>query len=146
MTDIDVWDLRYWLYNSVAATGQLPTRLEIAAWVGNTEIANQLIVKLNDRHLVVLDSSDEVHMALPFGSSDTGHRVHGPTVSWWANCAWDSLAIPVALGVDVDIEAKWLDTGEAVDLHVRNGELSSVDGYVHWSHPAHTWWDEITET
>ena len=37
---------------------------------------------------------------------ETDYRVSSGGRTWWANCAWDALAIPAALTVDARIEAK----------------------------------------
>ena len=114
--------------------------------VGDSDLAGVLLRDMQLQHLVVLDDVGEIRMALPFAATDTGHRVKGDNRTWWANCAWDSLAIPVALGIDAQIEATWLDTGDPVDLVVRNGRLSSTEGFVHFAIPAARWWDDIVET
>lgn len=143
---IDGWDLRYRLYRRVAESGAVPEPVEIHEWVGSAERTKALLAELHDRHLVVLDDSGVVQMLLPFAATDTGHRVFTAETSWWANCAWDSLAIPIALGIDAEIDATWLDTGDAVDLSVRNGQLISSAGFIQWMTPARRWWDDIADT
>ena len=142
----DVWDLRHRIYRRVADTGAAPERPEIVGWVGDADRADALLAEMHERHLVVLDDAGSLHMMLPFAATPTGHRVRSADASWWANCAWDALAIPIALGVDADIDAAWLDSGEPVDLRVRGGELSSHDGFVQWMTPARHWWDDIVDT
>ena len=93
-----------------------------------------------------MDDSAEILMALPFLSAATHHRVTSVQASWWANCAWDTLAIPAAMGIDAGIDAEWLDTGSPVELAIRNGELTSTDGFIHFATPTRRWWDYIVET
>ena len=138
------------MYRHVADTGAVPDRAQIDDWAGGVATAHTLLAELHERHLVVLDDPaadvPNVAMMLPFAAADTGHRVRSGDRSWWANCAWDSFAIPIALGVDAHIDASWLDTGEPVDLAVRHGELASTDGFVQWRTPARSWWDDIADT
>lgn len=98
--------------------------------------------------MIVLGTDGQIAMALPFAAEPSGHRVSNDTGSWWANCAWDSLAIPAAFEQDATIEATWLDTGDAVDLAVHDGALigTGVGGFIHFSVPARNWWDDIVET
>lgn len=142
----DGWDLRRRLYGHVAETGAVPELAEIHEWVGDAARADALLADLHERHLVVLDEAGAARMLLPFAATDTGHRVFTADRSWWANCAWDSLAIPIALGIDAEIEATWIDTGAAVDLAVRDGALTSTDGFIQWMTPARRWWDDVAET
>ena len=147
----DLFALRHRMYRHVADSGSVPDRALIDEWAGGPAAATTALAELHDRHLVVLGTDGDVAMMLPFAAIDTGHVVHGRgfqgnAVSWFANCAWDSFAVPIALGCDADIEATWLDTGEPVDLGVRDGELTSVEGFVQWMTPARRWWDDIADT
>ena len=143
----DLWELRHRIYRTVADSGAVPDRSTIRDWVGDADPADALLAEMHERHLLVLGDDGSPHMVLPFAASDTGHRVRGADTSWWANCAWDSLAVPIALGgVDVDIDAAWVDTGEPVDLTVRDGRLTSTDGFIQWMIPARHWWDDVVET
>ena len=66
---------------------------------------------------------------------------------WFANCAWDALAIPAALGTDAEIDAPWLDGGSPVDLRIVDGRLEGdTDACVHFVVPARHWWDDIVHT
>ncbi|MEM9749126.1 MAG: organomercurial lyase [Actinomycetota bacterium] len=146
---MDDLDLRRLIYRRLAHTGEVPSFDEIADLVGGPVEAASSLGRLHDRHMIVLDDRDdpgEIAMALPFASRPTGHRVVGSAGSWWANCAWDALAIPAALDADARIEATWLDTDEPVDLSIEGGELSTTDGWVHFAVPARRWWDDIVET
>ncbi len=75
------------------------------------------------------------------------HRVHDGDREWWANCAWDALAIPLLVGTDARIESEWLDDGTPLCLEVRAGALTGAgDGAIHFARPARFWWDDIVET
>ncbi len=85
-------------------------------------------------------------MALPFSAVPTDYRVVADDREWWANCAWDSLAIPAVLRIDATIDARWHDTGEPIELAVAGGTLTSTGGFIHFAIPARQWWDDIVET
>ena len=123
----------------------LPTRSP--SWSAGRK-RRQHLQRLEDRHFVVLGSDGEISMALPFAARPTGHRVLNGSRSWWANCAWDSLAIPAALHADAEIEARWLDDDTPVDLRIENGRPTgeACDGFIHFTIPARHWWDDIVET
>ena len=115
-------------------------------WVDAAAEADALLREMHGRHLMALDDAGDVRMMLPFSARPADHAVRGESVSWWANGAWNSLTIPIAFDVDVEIDATWIDTGEPVALSVPTGELSSSDGFTEWRTPTHRWWDDIVDT
>ncbi len=138
--------LRHRIYRTLADTGAAPTRADLEAWAGVGDAAGAALQRLHDAHAIVLDDSGAIRMALPFSAVPTGYRVAGAGGRWWANCAWDSLAIPAALSIDARIEAAWWDTGEPVDLTVNGDRVLGESGFVHFLIPAKHWWDDIVET
>lgn len=143
---MDDGELRYAIYRVFGASGRPPPDHQLADWCGGSAPARVALRRLHDAHAIVLDASGSIRMALPFSAVETGHRVVSGDRSWWANCAWDTLAIPAALGIDATIEAVWLDTEEPVDLAVTGGELNHKNGFIHFEIPARRWWDDIVET
>lgn len=137
--------LRHHIYEHFASVGRAPSRFQLEEWAGSD--TTHALQRLDEAHAIVLaDDGSSIRMALPFSAAETGHAVRSGERSWWANCAWDSLAIPVAVGVDAAIDATWLDDDGPVDLAVNDGELSSYAGFVHFCIPARHWWDDIVET
>ena len=144
----DEWRLRRVVYDELAAHGEAPSFATLTEVMGDEVSTRRLLREMHDRHLVVLDEHDEIRMALPFSARPSAHRVVAADGrAWWANCAWDSMAISAALDVNVTIEASWLDTGEPVELSIVDGELrGDTSGFVHYAIAARHWWDDIVET
>jgi hypothetical protein len=143
---VDDQRLRYEIYTTFAGTGEAPSPAQLAQWAGGPSAAASALQRLHEEHALVLDDTGAIRMALPFSAVATDHTVYAGEQIWRANCAWDALAIPAALGLDAHIDARWLDTGEPVDLAIAGGELTSLDGFVHFAIPARRWWDDIVET
>ncbi len=145
---MDELDLRNRIYRVIADTGSAPTIAEVGEIIGQPDQAPAHLDRLHDRHYIVLDDDGEIAMALPFATRPTGHRVAAGDMAWWANCAWDALAIPAAMKADVTIEARWLDDDTPVDLRIENGRPvgDAADAYIHFAIPARHWWDDIVET
>lgn len=137
--------LRHSIYQHFAAKGEAPTVAALSRSHPDADIPAAL-GRLHEAHAVVLDGSGEIRMALPFSAVPTAHVVRSGERRWWANCAWDSLAIPVALDIDATITSGWMDSDAGVELTVRAGELSPLDGFVHFAIPASRWWVDIVET
>lgn len=137
--------LRHAIYQHFADKGEAPTVAALAAVHPGVDVAVAL-ARLHEAHAVVLDTDGEIRMALPFSAVPTPHVVRSGERRWWANCAWDSMAIPAALDIDATITSEWMDADGAVTLTVRSGELSPLEGHVHYAIPARRWWDDIVET
>ena len=146
---MDALDLRVrnHVYAAFVRDGHAPTPAAAAAELGLDEGAVEAAYRhLHDAHAVVLepDGPVRVWMLNPFSAVETPHRVEAAGRSWFANCAWDALGIPAALGADGVVSSACADCGEPLRLEVRDGEL--VDGrdlLVHFAVPARAWWDDI---
>lgn len=147
---MDPVELRFAVYRHFVETGRAPSRRELAEVVGDSSAVDRLLQELHDRHMLVLDDREhrrgEIRMALPFAAEPTDFRVTTDTGAWWANCAWDALAILAALHADGRITSTWADTGEPLELTVSDGELDQHDGHVTFPLPANRWWDDIVFT
>jgi len=143
-------ELRSTIYRHIVETGTAPGRVALAEVVGDLGSTDELLRPLHDRHMIVLDDRPhrlgEIRMALPFSSEPTDFVVTARGGTWWANCAWDSLAILAALDTDGTITSTWSDTGEPAHLAVVDGEVVAEDGVVHFAVPARHWWDDIVFT
>ncbi len=144
---MDDQQLRARIYSFFAEHGTAPSHRELELWAGGAEPAQAALHRLHEAHALVLEpGGGDIGKALPFSARPTDHVVRSMDRQWWANCAWDALAIPVTVGVDASIEAPWMDDGTPVGLAVKGGKLSSTDGFVHFTIPARHWWDDIAET
>ena len=147
---MDLLELRFIVYRHFVEAGTAPTRHALADIVGDLDSVDGLLRELHDRHMLVLDDRPhrvgEVRMALPFATEPTNFRVTTNEGAWWANCAWDSLALLAALHTDGHITSTWSDTGEPVELTVTNERLDDSEGYIHFAIPARKWWDDIVLT
>ena len=145
MDELDL-RIRNHLYASFVGDGRAHTAAETAAELGlDLERAEAAYRRLHDAHALVLQpGSTEIRMLNPFSAVETPPRVETAGRSWYANCAWDALGIPAALGADGVVRSACADCGEPLRLEVRDGEL--VDGrdlLVHFAVPARAWWDDI---
>jgi hypothetical protein len=103
--------------------------------------------RLHDGHFFFLaPGTTDILMANPFSAVPTNYRAHAGSKSYWANCAWDMLGIPAALHQDARMEAVYEDTRERVELVVENGEVTPVEGIVHFPLPVRRWYDDLILT
>ncbi|MGD2059260.1 MAG: organomercurial lyase [Acidimicrobiia bacterium] len=99
----------------------------------------QSMADLAAEHRIALADNGRVRMAHPFSGVPTSYRARIGERWWWANCAWDSLAILALLG---DGEAEGPD---GLTWSVREGRVEP-DGIVHLLVPARSFWDDVGYT
>lgn len=140
--------IRNHLYASFVRSSTAQTAGEAAAELGLDahEVADAFR-RLHDAHALVLDDEGRILMLNPFSAVETPHRVEAGGRTWFANCAWDALGIPAALGADAAVESACPDCGEILELEVRDGVLvRGRELLVHFVVPARRWWADIRFT
>ncbi len=143
------WQIRYFVYEVLCATGGAPSNQAIARRFAVTEMeARRSLRRLHDAHALVLEAnSDAILMANPLSAMPTDYRVLVNDVTLYANCAWDSLGIPAMLGCDAMIEARYALSGEIMHYAIDGGELrDDADRLVHFAHAFRQWYDNIVDT
>lgn len=138
--------LRFRIYQCFATTGVRPTLDQMADWVGDRDATLEALQRLARTRAVVLDEDGDIRMALPFSGVQTPHVVSTGSQRWFANCAWDALAIPLLVEADASITSTWLDTGDRVQLVASGGMLTDSSGFVSFGVPVRDWWGDIVET
>jgi hypothetical protein len=137
------------LYATIAETAHIPDAFEIARSVGAplAEVETAFD-RLHKKRLLVPEPGDPHHirMAPPFSGIETSFPVRVQDKVYYANCAWDALAIPAALHQDGVIEACDAHTGEPITLRVVNGQPVDEPCVIHFAVPAARWWADIIYT
>ncbi|MCY3705668.1 MAG: organomercurial lyase [Gammaproteobacteria bacterium] len=143
--DALAWRLRGHLYRRIRDSGLVPGRAELGEGLGAAAgEVDQALAFLADAHVLVLDEAGEVWMAHPFSAVETPFRVRTPRTDYWANCAWDALAIPLLLDVDGRTPTTCPQSGAPIDLSVADGRVEPADGaVVRFPVPARHFWDDI---
>jgi len=143
-----LWHMRALVYRGFARTGASPALEELARELGLDEASTRsLLAELGRRHAVVpTEDGRGVLMANPFSAVPTPFRVTAGGVRFWANCAWDMLGIPAALGTDATIHATCATDGTGVELRVVDGVVVGEPGIVHFLTPFRHWYDDIRHT
>ena len=89
--------------------------------------------------IALLDGTDRVWMAHPFSGVETSYQAVISVQSWFANCAWDALAILALLG---DGEARASGAAGELVWKVEDGRVTPR-GIVHLLVPAKNFWDDV---
>ena len=138
--------VRYRIYQGFVHHGTAPSLASIAAseQTSTREVRTSL-ERLADAHELVLGPGDPgVWMAHPFSGVATDYRVTIGPRQWFANCAWDGLAILALIG-DGSVDTTNPLTGQPWTYHVHDGE-THPDGVVYFPTPARHFWDDIGYT
>ena len=139
------WRLRGHLYRRVRESGLVPGRAALSAALGATAgEVDRALAFLAGAHVLVLDETGEVRMAHPFSAVETPFRVRTAGADYWANCAWDALAIPLLLDVDGRTQTACAHSGAPIELAVNSGRVEPGGGaVVRFPVPARRFWDDI---
>ena len=138
------WRLRGHLYRRTRDSGAVPTRAELCAGLRATAgEVDAALSFLADRYVLALDKTGEVWMAHPFSAVPTPYRVETATGDYWANCAWDALAIPITLDTDGRTRARCPHSDAVIDLVVAAGRVEPSGTVVLLPVPARNFWDDI---
>jgi Alkylmercury lyase len=104
------------------------------------------------RHIALLAGTQRILMAFPFSSIVTPFRVKvsGKEKEYFANCAWDAVAIHVALGKEQWISSYCHHCSEDIKIHLKDQRMVSQQSdkqpLVYLALPASKWWENITLT
>jgi hypothetical protein len=140
------------VYGHFAETGRRPLPDAIAERVGLTapEVLDAYRNLRAQRVLVLEADGASIRMAPPFSRVPTQHVVAAGGVSYFANCAWDALGIPAALGQPATVHSRCEQSLEPLDLTVGSlgpeGPEASAGWLFHCAVPAARWWDDIVFT
>lgn len=143
-----LWQLRHLIYQGFATTGYPPDIARMATTFNLSEDdALEALHTLGDMHSVFLTGDGrDVLMANPFSAVPTPFRVSASGVDYWANCAWDMLGVPAALGGDATIHATYAADDTTTELQVVGGHVEGAPGIVHFQQPFRTWYDDLPHT
>ena len=154
-----LWQARHFVYNHFADTTLPPSVEETATHFKiSVEEATELYNELNNCHAFFLEPETlTIRMAWPFSAIPTNFKVHANGKTYYANCAWDMLGIPVVLQSDALLEAVCTESNEIVRLEIRDGNIAqaAVLGgedaassrlLVHYPLPFTRWYDDLTFT
>ena len=149
MTSLDLAGrVRCAILEVFAETGVAPTPAEIAGRLGSELGAvRRAWHRLGEtRAIVTGDDGISIRMANPFSGIPTEHVFESVGVRYFANCAWDALGIPAALGRGGTVRSRCGHSGETLELDVGDAGPGPCDWIFHSLVPAARWWDDIVFT
>src|SRR5262245_43359023 len=154
-----LWQVRAFVYRHFADTAQPPAVDETARHFHiSTEEAGNYYRELHNHHAFFLEPETlTVRMAWPFSAVPTIFKVHVNGKTYYANCAWDMLGIPVLLQSDAVLEAICTESNDLVRLEIKNGDFTkaAIPGgedialselRVHYPLPFARWYDDVVFT
>src|SRR5438093_9484153 len=122
------------IYRHSAETGQRPSLEIIAERVGSdVSSVREAYVRLRAQRVLVLEADGaSIRMAPPFSGVETQHVVESGGISYFANCAWDSLGIPAALQRPATVLSRCEQSMEPLRLRVGLGGPEGPEAESGW--------------
>jgi len=136
------------VYRQFAKTGQRPSTESVAARVGSdVESVLDAYLRLRSQRVLSLEADgSSIRMAPPFSGVPTQHAVIVDGTQYFANCAWDAVAIPAALHRSGIVYSRCEQSGEPLHLGVGLEGPEPSTWIFHCLVPAAKWWDDIVFT
>lgn len=143
-SDFD-WAVRTEIYRVFGERGSAPAIGEIAAAVHGTEhqVRSSLQALYAAHEIAPRPDGEGVWMAHPFSAVPTDYVVRTPTMTCYANCAWDALGVPAILGTDGWTTTHCAQSAEPMEFGVRGRLLESLNGVIHLVTPLREAWNDI---
>lgn len=113
------------ILTAFATTGQAPDQAALARIRPAGLDVAAVLAELHERDVIRLDEQARIRAAYPFSAVPTAHVVtidNGPTV--YAMCAIDALGIADMLDRDITITSADPETGQPVDVSVKDGQAT----------------------
>ena len=101
------------------------------------------------RHIALVKGTERILMAFPFSAIATPFRSTVGGRSYFANCAWDSIAFHTMLGDDVRVESFCHHCATPIQIELRDGRATLVDppeSIVYLALRPTEWWTDIVTT
>ena len=138
-------ELRIFAYDHLAANGFPPTLSEIGRHFGMTRPAarEELAALKIGKTILLHPESGEIWMAGPFSWIRTDYEVVSGGRTYWANCAWDMLGIPMILNAPAQAHTKCTDCGSPMTIDCDPSHPPTDNAVVHFLVPARQWYDDI---
>ena len=117
-----------------------------------TSAFNALVDLQSARHIALLPGTQRILMAFPFSSIVTPFKVRiaRKDKDYFANCAWDAVAIHVAVGKEQWIDSYCHHCAEDITIHLKDqmmvSEGSHSQALIYLALPASKWWENIVLT
>jgi Alkylmercury lyase len=151
MAEATVKELRKYIFDCFVATARPPLLEEIMAqysW-SRDEGFSRLQELQGAHHILLLPGTQRILMANPFSGLPTPFRARTERHEYYANCAWDAIALHVVLDQDVSVSSFCHHCGEGIHFSLRNGRLVSPEGrdvLVFLQTPVARWYDNLLLT
>lgn len=145
VNDVRDPEVRAEVYRGFVDRGRAPVAAEIGDRLDMSQgDVEQALYRLAEQHLLVLaPGTPYVWMANPFSALPTAYSVAAGDRQWFGNCIWDALGILALVGSDGTVSTRCADCGEPLTVDIRDGDVTSRPGVVHYAIPAAQWWDDI---
>lgn len=136
------------LYRAIAERGGVPPAGEMAGLLRVALPELQAAYgRLAARRLLVLEADGlTIRMAPPFPGVPTQHVVRADGIEYFANCAWDALGIPAALGKPAEVRSRCEQSREPLRRSVGREGPEPTTWLFHCAVPAADWWKNIVFT
>jgi hypothetical protein len=143
--------VRLRVYEHFVEHGSPPVLEQLMSEFGTSraEMAEVLEQLASIRHLALLKGTSRILMAWPFSAVATPFVSHTAQRHFFANCAWDAIAIHALLGTDVRVESFCHHCARPITIDLAGGRAVRSDpdsAIVYFALKPTEWWEDIVTT
>jgi len=102
-----------------------------------------------EHHILLVPGTQRILMANPFSAVSTPFRVYFGGSRYFANCAWDTVALHVMLEKEARIESFCHHCADSIEIAMSGGEAKSSkpsSPVIFLSTPVSKWYDNLINT
>ena len=102
-----------------------------------------------DHHILLIPGTQRILMANPFSAVSTPFRVYIGSSRYFANCAWDSVALHVMIEKEARIASFCHHCADTIEITMNGGEVKSSQPsapVIFLSTPVANWYDNLINT
>jgi Alkylmercury lyase len=144
-------EVRAFVFATFVEQARAPTVEEMMARFGleREEVLHRLLELQAQHHLLLLPGTERILMANPFSNLATPFRVSTEERTYFANCAWDAVALHLVLGRKVRVASACHHCGAPIGFELDRGQLvppAPGDLVVYLGTPVSRWYDDLVVT
>lgn len=151
-TETDIKAIRKFIYDTFIKTSHAPLLEQIVSefTISKPDVERYLNILAERRLIVMQPFTNRILMAQPFSNIPTHWIVKcSPDHTYYANCAWDTIAMHFALHKSIDVESFCVHCCEPIKIRLENEAFVRKDPQtllIAISKPASRWWDNVVDT
>jgi hypothetical protein len=151
MHEVSPGELRKFVFDRFLKTARAPLVEELMQQfqMGRDEVVQRLEELQAAHHILLLPGTGRILMANPFSNLPTPFRVSSNSLQYFANCAWDAVAMHLVLNREVRVSSHCHHCGAPIEFGLNRGAGTPNEGadvVIFLGTPVSNWYENLVVT